>query len=473
MISPSAEAEPRSGRRVLAAPRAAFVAALVVGWLAMLVVDLPGHLTLDSLVELYEGRFRVRQSWAPSFYAWVLGRFDAIWAGTGLYVAASGLLLVIAWASLAWLAPRTSRWGAPVALAISASPLLLIYQGVVWKDVLFANCAVAGMIAVAWAVRPGATRRALVTSLLLALLLLSAAALLRQNGVVVGIAAAAVLGFAASRRRIGRGLAAGVGALAAVVAASHGLDLATQPGGPGTGGGMSEGVRILQGYDLLGAVALDPKVRLPAIEAARPQAAAAMRALAPGTYSAERTDVTDGQPQLRAALAAIPDAALGRDWRNLVLRRPGLYLRARSAVFAWVFLTPRPERCLPVALGVQGPAEVIAALGLRARWSDGDSRLLAYDSLFLRSPIHAHLAYAAAAVAVMGLLARRRRPQDLAMIGLMAAGLGFAASFFVISIACDYRYLYFLDLAAMSGLIYLAVDPPWRPAAGRQATEQA
>ena len=37
--------------------------------------------------------------------------------------------------------------------------------------------------------------------------------------------------------------------------------------------------------------------------------------------------------------------------------------------------------------------------------------------------------------------------------------LSFAASFVVISIACDYRYLYFTDIAALTGLIYLAVDP--------------
>ncbi len=36
---------------------------------------------------------------------------------------------------------------------------------------------------------------------------------------------------------------------------------------------------------------------------------------------------------------------------------------------------------------------------------------------------------------------------------------GFASSFFVISIACDYRYLYFTDIAAMAGLVYAAVDP--------------
>jgi len=41
-----------------------------------------------------------------------------------------------------------------------------------------------------------------------------------------------------------------------------------------------------------------------------------------------------------------------------------------------------------------------------------------------------------------------------------AGGLAFAASFFQsFSIACDYRYLYFTDLAAIAGLIYLRRGP--------------
>ena len=41
--------------------------------------------------------------------------------------------------------------------------------------------------------------------------------------------------------------------------------------------------------------------------------------------------------------------------------------------------------------------------------------------------------------------------------------------FAVISVACDYRYLYLLDLAAMVSLIYVALDPPGfrRPRASR------
>ena len=59
--------------------------------------------------------------------------------------------------------------------------------------------------------------------------------------------------------------------------------------------------------------------------------------------------------------------------------------------------------------------------------------------------------YALLALAGLVVLVSRRRPADLAMAGLLAGALAFAASFFVISISCDYRYLYLLDLAALAG----------------------
>jgi hypothetical protein len=444
------------------AVRAAYAGVLAGGFAAVLAVNLPGHLTVDSVLELYEGRFRIRQSWAPSFYAWVLGVFDHVWPGAGLYIVASALLLFLALASFAWLRGRTRGWAVLAAALFAASPLVLIYQGIVWKDVLFANAAIAGFVCLAWASTRRERRGARWSLLAAALLLLAAAALLRQNGVVAGVLAAAAFGWNQARGRWPRGLAWGLGALVAVIAVSHAMNLATQPEGPGSGDGMAEGVRVLQRYDVLGAIALDPAYPLDALAASEPQATAVLRRLVPRYYSAERTDFTDGQDQIQGALDAIPDDALQAEWRRLILRHPWLYLRERAAVFRWVFLTPKVNRCVPVALGVQGPADALEELGMSVRWSDADDALLAYDKAFTHTPVYSHLVYALLALAVGLALLRRRDPADVAMIALMAAALLFAASFFVISIACDYRYLYFLDLSAMAGVLYVAVDPPGR-----------
>lgn len=259
--------------------------------------------------------------------------------------------------------------------------------------------------------------------------------------------------------RWGRGLAWGLGALISVLLTSHAFDVVTRPTGPHAGDGVSDGVRIVQQYDLMGALALDHDFPLAAITHAAPGAAHVLRNLAPRYYSAARIDTVDSQKEILGAFDTIPDPALAADWRALILH-PSLYLRERAEVFRWVFLTPKLEACLPVAVGVQGPQETLSALGMRPRWSDQDRRLLAYDKA--ASAVHAHLAYAVIAAVVGLFLLRRGEPADLAMAALMASALAFAASFFVISIACDYRYLYFLDLAALAGLLYLATDPPLR-----------
>ena len=56
---------------------------------------------------------------------------------------------------------------------------------------------------------------------------------------------------------------------------------------------------------------------------------------------------------------------------------------------------------------------------------------------------------------LMVMLLRRGEPADLAMAGLLAGALLFTMTFCVISIACDYRYLVFLDLSAMAASLYL------------------
>ena len=62
------------------------------------------------------------------------------------------------------------------------------------------------------------------------------------------------------------------------------------------------------------------------------------------------------------------------------------------------------------------------------------------------------------------LLLWRRQASDIAIAAMLVAAIVFTLSFFVISIACDYRYLYFLDVAAELALVYVCASAPdlWR-----------
>jgi hypothetical protein len=47
-------------------------------------------------------------------------------------------------------------------------------------------------------------------------------------------------------------------------------------------------------------------------------------------------------------------------------------------------------------------------------------------------------------------------PPDIPIVMMLISGLAFVASFLVISIACDYRYLLFLDIASLAAVFYIA-----------------
>jgi hypothetical protein len=115
--------------------------------------------------------------------------------------------------------------------------------------------------------------------------------------------------------------------------------------------------------------------------------------------------------------------------------------------------------CHPDVVGVDGPPDEMKVLGLKPHIRTQDRFLHSYVARFFHTPILSHLLFGALALVFLVLLVWRRMPADLAIAGLQAAALLFALSFFVISIACDYRYLYFLDLAAMTGALQLACGP--------------
>ncbi|MDB5442184.1 MAG: hypothetical protein JWP86_1581 [Phenylobacterium sp.] len=443
---------------IISAPQALRVV-LAGGLLLMLGANLPGHLSYDSVAQLYEGHFHVRETWGPAIYAWLLGVFDAIIPGTALYVAASGLLFFASLAGLAAVRGRVSWLGVVFAALMALTPQVLIYQGIVWKDIAFANTAIGASVCLARAFARWEMRPSRWLWLAGAVVLFSVASMVRQNGILVPIVAALALGWVASRGNWRRGALWAGGGLLALTALIQLLTVVAVPAFGAPEGALKEGVRIVQNYDLLGAVSLDRTYRLSDIEAVNPREVEIIRTRGPINWSPDRIDWIDRDPVVGSALNAIPNDVARRQWLDLILRRPDLYLRMRWMDFSWLFLSPNADRCLPIYTGVDAPASKMAPLGIAHRYSRADQQLTNYDTWYIGTPVQLHWAYALAALVVAGLLLWRRQPADLAIAALMLGVLAVTGSFFVITIACDYRYLYILDLAALVGIYYLLLDP--------------
>jgi len=427
-------------------------ALIFLGFGVLLALNWPGQLSYDSVVQLADGRSGQYGSWHPPVMAWLLGLFDRLLPGAGLYLLFTAFLLLGAWLLL--LRRPRPGWGLPTLIAvIFATPQLLLYQGTIWKDVLFANAGIAGFAFLAAAAGRWNGPRPRFLLLALSSLALSLAALARQNGFVLLPIAALFLGLIAGRQGASRwryGLGLLTASLLIMAAANFALSFRGDHGE-----GASEQVRLAQTYDLIGAVRLDPSMHLSVLETRAPVLEAAIRKDGVALYSPRLVDTLEQSTILTQAIYQAPPGVVFAQWRQLVFSHPGLYLRQRLPVFRWVVAPPDLIVCHPDVVGVDGPADLLKTLGLKEQVRPQDRFLYTYVARFFYTPVLSHLLYGAVALLLSILLLGRAAPPDLAIAGLQIAALAFATSFFIVSIACDYRYLYFLDVAAMTGALQL------------------
>jgi len=447
---------------------AVVTAAIILAGLGLsLAVTLPGLLSSDSIYQLLEGRRGAYANWHPPVMSWLLGVFDALVPGSSLFVIFDSALLFGGLLSVLFLRrqPKPSWVAALVALILVVSPQFVIYPGTVWKDVLFAGMNVVGFVFLAYAAAHWPNVRLRFGLIALSFLMLAVAALVRQNGAVLAPAAAIALGWIAARetsihgasfrRGVIYGTAAFVGLTLLALAGRAALETRVV-------GNSGPDVQItqLQAYDVIGALKLRPSLKLDAIAPNDPDLAHELRTHGVVYYSPERIDTLTNSAPLWTAINNADPHVIAAQWVNLVLHHTGLYLKVRLEVFRWVFATPDLLVCLPSDAGIDGAPDALQALGMAQRWDDRDQALYDYGHDFIGTPVLSHVSMAVLSVFALVVLLWRRRPVDIAIAAMLAAGLVFTMTFFVISIACDYRYLYFLDVSAMTALFYLALDVP-------------
>jgi len=404
----------------------------------MLALNAPGQLSYDSVTQLADGRSGRYNSWHPPLMAWLLGVFDSLVPGTFLFLLFQGLLLLGGLLALLALKPR--GWlSVGVALLIVLTPQWLLYQGEIWKDMLFADAAIAGFAALAWQVQRPHPAKAI---LALALLLLAAA--VRQNGIVLLPVAAVTFALTAPGRWRGA-----LAFLAAGLVLLFGLNLALASRGDGGDGATAE-IRLAQSYDLAGAFAREPHLSLPL----PPDLDRLLRGPGARLYTPLRNDPFAADPAISMARGDAPDGVISTAWQALVLDHPLIYLGVRWADFVAVVTTPDSDVCHFATTGITGPPQLLQQLGLSVRNRTQDQALKSYARLFFGTPLFSHLAWGLLAIVLLIVLLRRPCPADKAVAGLLAGALLFSLTFFFISIACDYRYLIFLDLAVMAASLY-------------------
>ncbi|MBR0673830.1 hypothetical protein [Neoroseomonas soli] len=434
-------------------------------WLVTLAANAPGQLSFDSVVQLMEGRSGNYAGAHPPLMSALLGAFDHVLPGTALYlVFASALFYLPLIALLNTARPRRPwHWLCAVGLvALLASPLMLIYQGTVWKDVLFANLSVTCFACLAFSARQGRSRLSLLAALAGAVLAAALAAGIRQNGLVVPLTAAIAL--VIQIRQTGqrtstalrRGLAFLLLAVGVQLGAQHLVQATAARPIPGS---LGWGLPVIHRFDVVGMVAHGAAV--PARDSIPPEDAHRIGEAAARGYHPSRVEAMDSDAEMRAFLRNLHKPMLMQLWWDMLRAEPLAWLRHRAAVFRWVVLPPDVRLCLPVHLGVEGPPAAVGALGLAVGVRPQDQALYRYAAAAFGTPLFLNLTWIAFAAILLGILLRRRCrvPGDAAMAALLGAAIGFAGSFALIGIACDVRYLFLVPTAVCAALAHVSRGP--------------
>jgi hypothetical protein len=434
--------------------RAAALFASIVWLGVVLALNGPGHLSVDSLIQLADGKSGVMTSFNPIFITVVFAKLAAL-GSTRLLVILSTVMLFAALLALLPGVPRPRFAGVALLAAAFAGPALLIYPAIVWKDVWFAHFALLGFGVIAlrhWLPRTVVDGGSL--------LLFAAAMLTRQNGAIVAACGAATLAWAhasdlAARTgappRVGRLLAAGGARLALLLVLALALSWAARLAVHEVRAGeVATGVRVLLAYDVAGMIAREDHPDLSRLAAFGVDVDALVR-MNQSDYSAERVDTLD-----KSALnpvGNVPLHALAGQWLALAAAHPIAYLGHRAEVFAWLLGLRDPSRCLPVHVGY-GDAALVEKAGVSSPPAKRSYRLYVYSQRFVDTAYFMPAAWALGSAVVLA-FALRRRERDPVVIGLQVAALAYLAAYFFVSIACDFRYAYFCVLAATVGGVWL------------------
>lgn len=424
----------------------------------------PGHVSTDASMQLWEAWLGESVTWNPptmsAMLRWLGGGPEA----AGRMMAANTVLtfgsLAGTGALLLW-RNREADFFLPwfrallVALVL-ANPVLFLYLGIVWKDVLFSSLVVTGT-ALGLAACATQGRRARWTMAVLSAAVLAISVGVRQQGIFMApvllaipvIAVAGVHGLQL-RARLGHALVpiAVFLAMSLLVPAAVARTIHTPPEY-----GSKVGFQGLMQYDTAGMIALSrtPTHSLPV------PVSEELRADIRRVYSPDRGDFMWTSEAVTRWLSEPGYEGVRRRWRSLVANEPGAYVRHKVGAFRSILNVDGVMDCLPVHVGVDGPRDNLRSIGFEPGLDRYDQSLYYFAKSIFRWPLYRHWVYLVALFAAGGAaiaFMRRSRLKAGIIVAGVATGLLYL-SFLPTSIACDFRYLF--AATCMVSLIWICL----------------
>ncbi|WP_047289494.1 hypothetical protein [Pseudomonas protegens] len=415
---------------------------------AAITIHAPGQISMDTSVQLFEAHNGQSVSWNPPFMSALLSWLGGGEISTALIVLFNTILLYGAFAiiALTMLQIRAARglthiatWRVVLGLLLIINPIIFIYVGIVWKDVLFASLLTAGCACAIAATVGSPLRR--YGCICLSLILLGAGFQARQQGVFMAPILVLAPIFAVYSFKPEKKLLTASVILVLFVAVILGIQHQVNSTIKGADNRASSvGFRGIMQFDLAGIIS---DTNRPHDELAYPITDEQFTAIK-SAYDPSRIDFLDLNPIVRNWLASIPDNTLRHQWWAMVKQNPSAYLQHRITTYATLIGLRGINGTLPVFIGVDGNPTYLATVGMTPGTGKRAQKIYNVAVSFFKWPIYRHFFWMSALIVIVAVGARTALPLFIKLIGVVVtiATLLMYASFLPTTIASDFRYLF-------------------------------
>jgi hypothetical protein len=430
-------APPETRARRSALPIAAM---MVAGFALTLLVFYPGVMTYDARFVHEDIAKGTLGDWQSPVMTVLWALIDPIAPGPASMFLLIVTLYWLAFGLLAYTVARQSIWPAVTVLLLALSPPAFVFQGIIWRDVLFANSWLLAAVLCFAAANSRAKLRLLAQAVALALLALGV--MLRPNALIA--APLLAVGIAWPQRFSWKRAAvlyvpAGLALFALVQLVYYGALKATR----------QHPLQSIMVFDLGGISHFTKQNQFPVR-----WSEAETRQLLNTCYQPTQWDIYWRIEPCEFVMHRLEGdklfgtPAISKAWRRAVLTHPLAYLEHRAA-FMGNFLAR--ENLTMWTADVYDPAKTVFAD------RPAFNALLAIHDALKATPLFRAGSWLILCVVVC-VLAWRRRDTAAGVFAIGACGSGalYVLTFFAVGVASDFRYAYWAVLAGIAGAVALS-----------------
>lgn len=424
-------------------------------WGATVSLNWPGHYSVDSMMQLIEGMTGQYVTYNPPLMAQILAFLTRL-GGHGAFMAVNAFLffLSVMIVVMSCETNKSKKWITALLACIFLNPIVLIYNGIVWKDVFSANLSVLAIV-----VACIGTRKNLVFSFL-AVFIAAVSINIRPQAIVVLPILSIVIPFQfySHSRQLTKKALLGIALLSFGLCSNMIVSAWVKSNQAGYQlDSTTTGFSVAARFDIAGMVyyAKNPEPVLSKFLKDPKAVVAAAKA----SYSPERVDTLE---PFSAAANNFKDSDIFKLWFELARAEPAALIRHKVEAGMRLLGTRLHGECLPGHVGVVGETVDIAhKLGINYIFPEGfiprDASTKSHLFKFMKAGLFLFTGWLWFILCIcMVVFSIPKKSALLFCLGI--CGVGYTVLFLLVGVACDFRYQYFTVECALIGILYLLLN---------------